>query len=245
MDWILLVVAAFFAGILNSIAGGGSFLTFPALVFAGIPPVAANATSAIAVFPGYLGGVAGFKKEIGSFDRNRLIRFILIGIVGGITGALLLLVTSNETFSLLVPWLLLAATILFALGGKLSHWLENHRGGIKVPENAVLLVVSIYGGYFNGGLGILLLAAFITFGMKDIHLMNGLKNGLSFVLSAVSVAVFVIAGLIHWPQAIVMMIAATAGGYYGAVIARKLPRSIIRGIITLTGAIMTLVFFFR
>ena len=242
-DWAILVVAAFGAGVLNAVAGGGSFLTFPALVYFGIPPVAANATSAVAVFPGYLGAVVGFKQDILTFDRPRLMRYILVSIGGGLLGSLLLLVTSNEVFSLIVPWLLLFATAWFAIGPQISSWVHGRGADWHIPEIPVLFAISIYGGYFNGGLGIILLAAFIAFGLENLNLMNGLKTGLSLVLSAVSVVTFALAGIVHWPQAIVMMVVATIGGYAGAKIAKILPGLAIRVVVILVGTIMTLVFF--
>ncbi len=245
LEWSILIIAAFLAGILNSIAGGGSFLTFPALVFAGIPPVAANATSAVAIFPGYLGAVAGFYKELLSFERSRLRRFLLVAILGGFAGSLLLLVTSNEIFSILVPWLLFFATCLFACGEKITNWLKNSSPDFNLPELFTLFCVSVYGGYFNGGLGIILLAVLLLLGMQDLNLMNGIKNGISFCISIISVITFVVAGLVHWPQAIVMMIFATFGGYLGAVVAKKLPSLALKYIITLIGLVMSVVFFIR
>ncbi len=244
-EWLILIVAAFGAGILNSIAGGGSFLTFPALVFAGIPPVAANATSAVAVFPGYLGAAAGFRREILNFPRKRLFHYLLLATIGGLIGSLLLLVTSNAFFSILIPWLLLFATALFAFGVHITRWLKNSSRPVKIHETSILLFVSIYGGYFNGGLGIILLAVFSLIGMTDLNQMNGIKNGMSFLLSAVSVAIFAIAGIVHWPEAVVMMFASTAGGYSGAMVAKAMPSSLLRCIIIAIGLIMTLIFFLR
>lgn len=244
-EWMTLIIAAFLAGILNAIAGGGSFLTFPALVFAGIPPVAANATSAVAVFPGYLGAVAGFRRELLSFERSRLWHFLFVSVMGGLVGSLLLLITSNQIFSMLVPWLLLFATALFACGEKITNWLQTSLHGICLPQSFSLFCVSVYGGYFNGGLGIILLAVLLLLGMQDLNLMNGVKNGISFCISIISVMTFTIAGLVHWPQAMVMMLAATTGGYYGAVVARKIPSRSLKYLITIVGLMMSVVFFMR
>ena len=244
-EWIILIVAGFLAGILNAIAGGGSFLTFPALVYAGIPPVSANATSAVAVFPGYLGAAAGFRKEILSFDKQTLRHYLILSIVGGLIGSLLLLVTSNAVFSSVVPWLLLFATLVFSFGKRCTDWLATGHKPLHKAETPILLAVSIYGGYFNGGLGIILLAAFITFGMQDLHLMNGLKNGMSLVLSTVSVITFAFAGIVQWPQAVIMMVATTIGGYLGALIAKAIPAKLLRLCIVSIGFIMTIIFFLR
>nr|WP_325252340.1 sulfite exporter TauE/SafE family protein [Amylibacter sp.] len=242
-DYILLIVAAFGAGVLNTIAGGGTFLTFPALVFTGIPPVVANATSAVAVFPGYLAGAVGFGAELKSFDRRQMVRLTLITLAGGLVGALLLVVSSNEAFAIVVPFLLLAATLAFWFGDTIRDYAAQKARAVT-PFGAVgLFLVSIYGGYFNGGLGIVLLALFSLWGMRNIHEMNGLKNGLSFALSAVSVAAFAVSGLVEWPQAVVMMVAATLGGYAGAPVARILPKSAVRAIVIGVGLSMSAVFF--
>jgi hypothetical protein len=245
LDYLVLVLAAFLAGILNTIAGGGTFLTFPALVYGGIPPVAANATSAVAVFPGYLGGAAGFRRELRSFDRGSLLKVIAVTGIGGLMGSLLLLMSSNDAFSAIVPFLLLVATLVFAFGDAIQAWARNNRFGVRPNGSIGTILVSIYSGYFNGGLGIVLLALFSLWGMKDINTMNGLKNGLSFVLSAISVATFAVAGIVAWPQALAMMLAAVAGGYLGAPIARALPAKFVRGIVIGVGAAMSAIFFVR
>lgn len=242
-DFALLILAGYFAGVLNTIAGGGSFLTFPALVYAGVPPIAANATSAVAVLPGYLSGALGFRREIRTLSAGELVRYCLIGLAGGIAGALLLLVTPAEIFDFIVPFLLLGATLLFAFGGRLMSWFR--RSGEPLPMAPGLLAVAIYGGYFNGGLGIMLLAQFAAAGMQQLNLMNGLKNLLSFVLSSISVATFAVAGIVEWPQALIMMVAATVGGYSGAGIARALPARVVKAIVIGVGLIMTLVFLLR
>ncbi|MEP3299924.1 MAG: sulfite exporter TauE/SafE family protein [Pseudoruegeria sp.] len=245
MEFILVLVSAFFAGVLNTIAGGGTFLTFPALVFVGVPPVLANATSAVAVFPGYFSGAYGFKEELQRFDRTRLLKLAAVTFVGGLIGSLLLLVSSNEAFSIVVPLLLLASTLAFLFGEQIRSWAARKSASVQPYGTTGLLIVSIYGGYFNGGLGIVLLALFSLWGMTHIHEMNGLKTGLSFTLSAVSVAIFAIGGLVQWDYALGMMVAATLGGYAGAPIARILPKSSIRVLIAVVGFTMSAVFFWR
>lgn len=248
LDGAILVIAAFLAGLLNAIAGGGSFLTFPALVFVGVPPIAANATSAVAVFPGYLSSAFGFRKQLVGLQRSELAGYILLSITGGIAGALLLLVTPSELFEWIVPWLLLLATLLFAFDKslrKLTARSGSGENGRSVGRTLATLLVTTYGGYFNGGLGIVLLALFSGLGMRDIQLMNGMKNMLSFILSAASVATFAIAGIVHWPEAVLMMIAASFGGYTGAHLAQRMPVSVIRSLVIMVGFAMTLVFFVR
>lgn len=243
--WGLLGAAAFGAGMLNAIAGGGSFLTFPALVFAGIPPIAANATSALAVSPGYLGSALGFRSELGELPASLLRREVLLSAVGGVTGAMLLLVTPARMFSSLVPWLLLFATALFALGPALVRW--SHGGGPSLERARVpgLLAVAIYGGYFNGGLGILLMALYTLTGEPRLNTVNALKNLNSFVLSLLSVAAFAWAGAIVWREALMMMVAATAGGFAGARLARRLPVAWVRAAVIATGLVMSAIFFQR
>ncbi len=245
LDITIISVAAFFAGILNAIAGGGSFLTFPALVFVGVPPIPANATSAVAVFPGYLSAAAGFFAEIRAFNRRELWFFLGLSVLGGVLGALLLLVTPSEVFGFIVPWLLLFATILFAFDKKIRAWAKSDESANPVGKTAATLAVTTYGGYFNGGLGIVLLALFSGLGFRDINLMNGLKNILSFILSGASVATFLIAGIVYFKEASIMMIVAALGGYVGARISRKLPVSVIRTIVIVVGLGMTVIFLVR
>lgn len=245
LDYAVLALAAFGAGVLNTVAGGGTFLTFPALVYAGVPVVAANATSAVAVFPGYLGGAAGFRRELSALDRRSLVRLVLVAAAGGLAGSLLLLVSSNDAFAAVVPFLLLVATFAFALGGRIQAWIRNRQLRIAEGDVTGAALVAVYGGYFNGGLGIVLLALFSLWGMRDLNAMNGLKNGLSFAISAVSVVTFAAAGIVAWPQALVMMAAATVGGYAGAPLARAVPTSIVRAVVIAVGAIMTIIFFAR
>ena len=244
--WLLLVVAAFAAGVLNAVAGGGSFLTFPALVFTGVPPIVANATSALAVSPGYAGSTLGFKTELKALPRRRLQREMGISALGGVLGALLLLVTPASVFLGLVPALLLFATVLFAIGPRLAARSAQGAETSDSPwREPGLLVVAIYGGYFNGGLGILLMALYTLTGEGRIHTVNALKNLNSLVLSLLSVVAFVVAGVIAWPQGLAMMVAATAGGFWGARWSKRLPVLWVRRGVIATGLVMSAVFFVR
>ena len=248
--YALMGVAALGAGVLNAIAGGGSFLTFPALVATGVPPIVANATSAMAVAPGYLGSTLGFREEIAAQPRKRLKLEMLVVAVGGVLGALLLLVTPSSVFSGLVPWLLGFATLLFALGPKLTAWARRGQSvdagapamGLTPGRAAALLAVATYGGYFNGGLGILLMAIYLLLGETNLNTVNALKNLNSLVLSVLSVIAFAVAGAIVWPQALWMMVWATLGGFAGARLAKKLPMSWVRAIVITTGVVMTVLF---
>lgn len=240
----LLLTAAFAAGALNAVAGGGSFLTLPALVFTGVPPVVANATGTVALLPGYMAGAWGFKDDTAPPPGLSMRLLVTLSLIGGAAGAALLLVTPDATFRLVVPWLLLVATALFAFGPALRKRLA---GGKPSTPKATLsvLVVAAYGGYFNGGLGILLLALFGLLGQTNLNAMNGLKNWVSALLTAIAVAIYAAGGVVLWQEALMMMVAATAGGYGGARVARKLPANVLRWGIVATGLVMAAVFFWR
>lgn len=241
---ILLAAAAFGAGILNTIAGGGTFLTFPALAYTGIPVVAANATSTVAVFPGYIAGALGYRNEIFRYNRMHLVQILAAAAVGGLIGSSLLLMTTDRAFSFIIPFLLAFSTLVFAFGKTLQAGAKVI-GGKQRQSLLSMALVGIYGGYFNGGLGIVLLALFTYWGFEDINLMNGLKSVVSFILSSISVATFAAAGLVSWPQAILMMAAASIGGYLGAPIARALPSIVVRTIVVTVGAVLSTIFFVR
>ncbi len=242
---LLLLIAAFLAGGLNAMAGGGSFLTLPALIYAGVPPVAANATGTVALLPGYASGAYGFRHDIQPVDGVSTLVLSAVSLVGGVIGAALLLVTPDTIFSSIVPWLLLAATALFAFGTPLSRWLQGQGIHGRGAMLGGLFAVSVYGGYFNGGLGILLLAHLSLFGLTSLNAMNGLKNLLSTVLTAIAVATYAAGGAVYWPQALMMAIAAIAGGYAGARLARRIPAAKMRPAIVAVGLIMTVLFFVR
>lgn len=243
-EYLLLTLAAFAAGALNAVAGGGSFLTLPALIYCGVPPVIANATGTVALLPGYAASTWGFRQALRELKGLALPRVLMLSVLGGSLGAGLLLVTDNHTFNQLMPWLLLAATALFALAPRL---LASRQGRSASPMVALaaLTVVAIYGGYFNGGLGILLLAALSLLGHSNLNAMNGVKNLLSTVLTAIAVMIYALGDLVLWPQALLMMLTATAGGYWGARVAQRLPAGTLRLGIIAVGLAMSLIFFLR
>jgi len=250
MTFLLLGVAAFLGGGLNAVAGGGTFLIFPALVMGGMPAITANATSAVGVLPGYISSAVTFRRNIAPVRGIRIPGLVIIGLAGGLAGALLLLITPAEAFDILVPWLLLAATALFAAGPRLAAALRGRAAtsmaeGSKTGTVLALFAVSLYGGYFNGGLGILLLALFGLLGLTNINTMNGLKNVLSAVLAAVAAAAFAIAGVVSWPEAALIMGASTCGGYMGAKLSRHLPQAWLRAGIVLVGLMMSMAFFIK
>jgi uncharacterized membrane protein YfcA len=241
----LLVLAAFVGGALNAIAGGGSFLTFPALVFTGVPSVIANATNTVALFPGSFASAFSYRHGLAKLEGISLPTLVLVSIAGGTLGAIILLKTPETTFVALTPWLLLFATVMFAaskrLGAALRHRIHFSFGTLLATQ----FVIAIYGGYFGGGIGILMLAALAAFGMTDMTAMNGIKTILAGCLNGVAVVVFVVAGKVYWQQAAIMMAAAIAGGYTGAHYAQKMKASVLRGIVIFTGVTMTVYFFYH
>ena len=223
--WGTLGFASFGAGMLNAIAGGGTFLPLPALLFVGLPPVSANTTSTAAVLPGYASAAFGFRRTLAQISRKRLTALTVATIVGSVIGAILLLETPNDIFKTLAPFLILFATGLFLLGPKIQRWIEK-----RASSNTVgfigMGVLSSYGGYFNGGLGIALITLLSLSGSKDLNEANGLKSLLSVVITVVSVSVYTLSGSIEWPTALGMMLFCAAGGYSGARLALKLPTNL-------------------
>lgn len=248
-DIALLMAAAFVAGALNAVAGGGSFLTLPALVFTGVPPVAANATGTVALLPGYMAGAWGFRQDMEPPPGLGMRGVIVLSLIGGSLGAALLLVTPDHLFRKVVPWLLLAATAMFAFGPQLRAWASgknaDHAATSAAKAAAGMLIVAIYGGYFNGGLGILLLALFGLLGQTSLNAMNGMKNLVSALLTAIAVVIYAVGGIVEWKLALLMMVAATLGGYLGARTARRIAPHVLRWGIVVTGLVMAGLFFAR
>lgn len=247
---LLLFGASLAAGIINSVAGGGSFFTLPALIFVGIPSVAANATSTVAVWPGTVASVGAYREDVYR-ERQRLPWLLGISIVGGLIGAIILLRTPQADFDRVLPWLLLVATAIFAFGAPLTRWLRAQDGAsgstarIGFWSGLTQFVIAVYGGYFGGGAGMLMLAMLGLSGMTDIHAMNGIKTLLSATLNLVAIVAFIFAGLIAWPQAGVMVTGAIAGGYGGAYFARKMDPAVVRIFVIVVGVGMTICFFLR
>jgi uncharacterized protein len=306
LQGIVLFIAAMLGGILNSVAGGGSFISFPALIFTGVPPINANTTNTVALWPGSVASTGAYRKELAAQDRVITLVLSITSLIGGTFGALLLLNTSQATFTRLIPYLLLLATLLFTFSGPIMTRLRARKrtmddkaangppttnntvplmvsGKDDVPKeqaatsaNAVSplpvdkgsevaakpkfirpswlalsgiallqLIIATYGGYFGGGIGILMLATLGIMGMENIHEMNGLKTFLTSFINGVAVIAFAIAGKVYWPQAILMVIAAIIGGYAGAYYARQLDPRLVRGFVILVGFSMTIYFFLR
>ena len=244
-DILILFIAGLIGGVMNAVAGGGTFVTFPALVFTGIPPVAANATATVAALPGYLAAAISFRRDILAVPRDQLRRLTLWTVIGSAIGSGLLLVSSNAAFSVLVPFLLLAATLIFLKGAAIRTFAARHARDVTPFGLGTLLPVSIYGGYFNGGLGIILLALFALWGMTNLNQMNGLKSWLSFALSLISFAIFAVGGKIVWGPALIMALGTIAGGLLGAPVSRRIPMPQLRMLIAAIGFGMTAIFFLR
>lgn len=244
-ELVLLTAAAFGAGVMNAVAGGGSFLTFPALVFTGVPSIIANASSTVALFPASFASAWAYRSDFKSLEGVPFRGMLAVSLAGGLTGALLLLFTPQKTFDIVIPWLLAAATLVFAFGPRLAPRL---RQWYRIGPRTVLagqFLVSIYGGYFGGAVGILLLALYSLFGMAEIRTMNAVKTLLTGFMNAIAVVCFVIAGKVWWMQTLVMLVGAVIGGYVGARCARKMNPMLVRGIIIGISIVMTIVFFRR
>ena len=244
MSYLFLIAAALGAGVINAVAGGGSFLTFPALVFTGVPSIVANATSTVAVFPGVLMSAWAYRKEMETLDIP-VKPVIVASIAGGISGALLLLSTSQKAFDAVIPWLLLAATIVFAIGPRVTTMFK--RKSWIGPKALVIFhyFAGIYGGYFGGAVGFIILAVWSLAGLRDIHAMNAGRTLLGGLMNAGAVVLFIIARKVWWTQAAVMLVAAVIGGYAGARIARRVNPSLIRTAIIMFGLFVTIAFFRR
>lgn len=244
-SYLLLILAALGAGLMNAVAGGGSFLTFPALVFTGVPSIVANATSTVALFPGALASAWAYRDNVKALEKIPLKPAVAVSIAGGVVGALLLLFTSQKTFDLIIPWLLLGATIVFALGPKVMSRLKRRSWMGAKTLIALQFFVGIYGGYFGGAVGIIMLAVWSLAGLRDIHAMNGGRTLLGGIMNAAAVVCFIVAGKIWWLQTSMMLLAAVAGGYAGARFARRLNPALIRGVIIAVSIAVTTAFFLR
>lgn len=236
-------IAALIAGVVNSVAGGGTLLTFPSLIAAGLSPLGANATSTVALLPAALSSMLGYRQELRG-GRRWAVALALPSLVGGGLGALLLLHTPGKVFDRVVPWLVLGATALFLIQRPLLRWI---RGDAVRPDDAMdhkrltlpilgaQLTVGVYGGYFGAGVGILMLAALGFMGFSNIHRMNGLKNWGGFCMNVVAAGIFAFSGIVDWPVAASMAVASVAGGYLGSRLAQRVPQGAVRGFVAVVG----------
>ncbi len=252
--WAWLVTAGFLAGILNAVAGGGSFLSFPAMLGMGILPVQANATNTVALWPGQLTSVAAYRRDVMA-NLHAAWPMGLAGLLGGTAGAVVLLNTPQTTFLRLVPWLLIFAAVIFALSGPITRWLGLARGGqaasVPVRRPRVLplflatLAVSFYVGYFGAGAGFLFMTVLALFGYEDIHVINALKVVANTLANGVAFVIFVVDGDVVWHYCMAAMVAAAIGGYCSASLARRVPQSVLRALVVVIGLSMAAWFFWK
>ena len=254
LPMLLVAGGAFLAGAMNAMAGGGTFFSFPALLAAGVPPVTANASNTVALWPASLSSAWAYRQELAR-HKAWVIGLTAVSFFGGIGGGLLLLATSNDAFAKMIPWLLLVATALFAFSSQVGSlvkrvkgWLgqqteKSHPGG---PGGLLFqFIVAVYGGFFGAGQGILTLAALSIQGVTHIQELNALKNWIAAVTYSVSALTFIVAGAISWPHTLVMLVTATLGGYAGALLARRLPGLWLKRLVIAVGASLTLIYFYK
>ena len=244
-DYLLLFFAALGAGVMNGVAGGGSFLTFPALVFTGVPGVIANATSTVALFPGTCASAWAYRDDFRGFGRVSFPAMLAASVAGGLVGALLLLWLPATSFDRIVPWLLLVSSIVFYFGPRLTLFLQKR---VEVGAGLFLafqFLVAIYGGYFGGAVGLMMLAMWSLFGVAELKSMSATRVLLGSAMNSIAVICFTLAGKVWWPQTLLMLVAAVIGGYAGARVARRLNPEHLRTAITVLNVVVTLAFFYR
>jgi uncharacterized membrane protein YfcA len=241
----ILFAAGLAGGALNSVAGGGSFITLPTLLYAGVAPVASNATSTLALWPGTVSSAVAYRRDIRT-PRSILLPLGAASLAGGVIGARLLLRTSDTNFLRLLPWLMATAATMFTVGGRLGA-----RGGDR-PDGRLAWwsvpiqgIIAVYGGYFGGGMGIMMLGVFSFAGLRDIHGMNGLKTLLGSTVNGIALVAFIASGTIVWHPGLVMIAGAVVGGYGGARLARRVDRRLVRAVVIAVGWGMAAYFFFR
>ncbi len=246
---VFLFSAGFMGGMLNSVAGGGSFITFPALLFVGVNPISANATNTFASCAGYLSGTYAFRDELYKY-KSELPRLIIISLAGGILGAWLLLQTPESLFREAIPWLLLFATVLFIFGGNINIFYKkvaaNHHHASFFGHLLLIMVllgVSTYGGFFNAGLGIIALSYLALAGYTNINAMNGMKLLISSTVSLIAITLFIYDGVIAWYEGIVVLIGTLVGGYVAAHISKQLNQQKVRSFVILASCGITVFFF--
>jgi uncharacterized protein len=255
--WIWVVVGAFVAGVLNAVAGGGSFLSFPALLSTGIPPVQANATNTVAIWPGQLTSIAAYREDVRKNLRSALLMGAA-GLLGGTVGAIVLLNTPQQTFMRLVPWLLLFAASTFAVSRPVTRALERLKlkrrtcapgaeahAPRRVPLFFSTVAVSIYVGYFGAGAGFLFMTLLALFGYEDMNAINALKVVANLLANGIAFVIFIADGQVVWRYCLVAMVAAGIGGYVSASLARRVPQPVLRALVVVIGLGMAAWFFVK
>lgn len=249
MEWTdigLLTGIGIIAGGWNAIAGGATLFSFPVLMAVGLPPVVANATNFLALAPANLFALPPYMAELRRIGRQ-LIPILSFSGAGAIVGSLLLVLSDPSLFEILIPFLLLAATLLFVLGDRLRVWLLSTAGdqGSERVVYSALFLISIYGGYFGAGVGVILLALGQLLGFRDFHVANAIKNAAATCFMVLSIVLFGVSGLIAWPEASVMMVGSAVGGYAGGRFAKQISQTILRVSVTVFGLILSAVYFYR
>lgn len=246
-----LILAAFIAGVLNAVAGGGSFLSFPAMLGTGILPVQANATNTVALWPGQLTSVAAYRDDVRK-NMRLVYPMALAGLIGGTAGAIVLLITPQQTFLELVPWLLLIAAILFALSRPVLRWLERRKQAVvhkRQPRRRLVflftVLVCFYVGYFGAGAGFLIITLLSVFGFEDLNEINALKVVSTTVANGVAFLIFVLSGNVEWRYCLPAMVACAIGGYTSARFARMVPQPVLRGLVIAIGFTMAGWYFWK
>ena len=244
-DLLVLSAAGFVAGVMNAMAGGGTFVTIPALVWMGTPSLVANASSTVALFPGQLASTWAYRSNLADFGAVSLRSLLIVSIAGGFAGALLLLLTPERAFEVIIPWLLLIATLTFAFGAQAGAALRRHVRIGPVMLLGLQFVLAIYGGYFGGGVGIMMMAAWSLLQSADLRIMTPARTCLVAATNAVAVICFMVAGVVEWSATLAMLIAAIVGGYAGARLALAMNVKVLRAAILFISSAMTLAFFQR
>lgn len=246
---LLLFLAGILAGICNALAGGGTFFTFPVFLGAGIPPVVANASNAVAVWPGHALAALGYRQELRGFP-HAVNGSIIIAMVGGGVGALLLAALGNRAFSMLIPFLVLFATLLYMFGKRVNGWIDKRSSTVCLQSPGPLsrmieFSIAVYGGFFGAGLGIMLMGGLLMLGVHDIHANNALKNLLGAIVTAVSVVVLSLSGLVSWPHTVFAFAGAVLGGFLGVPVARHLPDIWLRRLVITVGIVLSVYYFIK
>jgi hypothetical protein len=243
--YLLLAGAAFVAGIMNAVAGGGTFVTFPTLVFTGVPPVVANASNTVALSPGFFASAWAYRHDFQNFEKISFKAMTAVSLVGGVIGAVLLLLTTEKTFDVLVPWLLLAATLIFAFGPRITPKLQQMFTIGPTTLLVLQFLIGIYAVYFGGAAGIIMLAVYSLYGLTNINAMNATKTLYAGLINGIAVFIFAVSGKVVWPQTLVMLVAAVIGGYVGARVARTMNAKHLRAGVFVISVGVTTAFFVR
>ncbi|MFN7613549.1 MAG: sulfite exporter TauE/SafE family protein [Alphaproteobacteria bacterium] len=242
-----LLLTGLWAGAVNSVAGGGTFFSFPILLLFGMPPLLANTTNKFALWFASMAGVTGFWAEVKSL-RGQLGFYFTAGLIGSFFGSVLLLLTPPERFEAMIPWLLLVATLIFAFGKRVIAFLRRGASAEHIGKPSAALgqaAIGIYGGFFAAGMGMLMMALYELSGIKSVHQMNGLKTFVGLGINGISALTFMVVGAVDWSVALVLLIGALIGGYGGAVLSKTVPDPLLRKIIIAYGALMTAYFFWK